>query len=263
MNKEVAIVVVSFDKYCDIWDVFALCLNKYWCNRPYPTYLVTNNLKPQYDGISVIATGDETSWSERVNKALESISENYLIVLLEDYLIDVPVDNSLIDKSIDYMKDNNVDYFRIVPIPVIKGKADSFNIIPISKQSLYGVNLQAAIWNKKYLKEIVSKGSFSAWEFEARQKLTSSNRIEGKCVASKVNIINYENGIIQGKWYQKSISVLKQKGINISLGKRSIMTEKDMRREKFRNFLLHSLPPSMISKLKPLAKKLGFRFVTE
>ena len=264
MNRErTAIVIVSFDKYSDIWDTFALCINRFWRDRIFNTYLVTNELTPCYNGISIITTGKETSWSERVNRALESIHEKYIILLLEDYLIDTRVDNELIESTIEHMDMCNIDYFRIVPIPFLKGRPDKGHAIPIAGQTLYGANLQAAIWKKSYLKEIVSKGAFSAWEFEARQKMDSPLYVEGKCVASDIYILHYQNGIIQGKWYSKTVEIMKSKGIDIPLGNRQIMTDKDMKRENARNFLLHHLPPWLINKLKPIAKKMGFKFVTD
>ena len=264
MNKnDAAIVVVSFDNYSDIWDTFATCINRFWSDRPYKTYLVTNEKHPQYEGISIITTGPEESWSVRVKQALSKINEKYLIVLLEDYLIDENVNNDLLERTLNYIEKNSIDYFRIAPIPKISGKADSFHAIPIKGQTVYGVNLQAAVWNKTYLEALVSEGSFSAWEFEARQKIGAETYIDGKNVASDIFIIHYLNGIIQGKWYNKTIDALKTKGINVSLGGRSIMTNKDMKREIFRNYLLHHVPPSLIRLLKPIARKLGFKFVTE
>ena len=264
MKKEdVAIVVVSFDKYSDIWDVFETCINRFWGNRPYSTYLITNEKKPSYEGISVITTGKEESWSVRVNRALEKIKEKYLILLLEDYLIDEMVDNEFLQNTLIYVEQNNMDYFRIAPIPRIHGRANEFHAIQIKDQVLYGVNLQAAIWRKEYLKSIVSKGSFNAWEFEARQKLGLETRIEGNCYASNVYIIHYLNGIIQGKWYSNTINSFKSKGIEIPLGNRALMKKKEMAKEKWKNFLLHHIPPRMVGKLKPLAKKMGFKFVTE
>lgn len=263
MNKDIAIVVVSFDKYSDIWDTFARCINTYWKDRPFPTYLITNEKDADYDGITIIKTGPEISWSRRVNKALNSISEKYVLLLLEDYLIDETVNNELVCKTIDYIVANRIDYFRIAPLPLLKGKADEAHAIPITEKTLYGVNLQAAIWDKSYLNKMVSEGDFNAWQFEARQKVGSENYIAGKCVASDIYIIHYLNGIIQGKWYIKTIEQLKEKGINIELGNRDIMTDKDMSRENFRNYLLHHTSPKIIKMLKPLAKKLGFKFVTD
>ena len=261
-NEDMAIAVISFDKYSDIWDIFALCINRFWKSRGYKTYLVTNEAHPVYDGIEIVKTGKEISWSHRVRIALETIKEEYIMLLLEDYLISEKVDDAKVAEALKYMKENNLDYLRIAPIPVIKKRKRGEFATAITSVMIYGVNLQAAIWKRSYLFKTLDSGDFSAWEFEARQKFGEPTRIDGDCRAANDYIIHYLNGIIQGKWYIKSIDALASLGIEVPLGKRSVMTEKDMRRENTRNFFLHHLPPAVIRALKPIAKKLGFKFVT-
>lgn len=261
-NQDMAIVVVSFDKYSDIWDVFALCINRYWKNRQYKTYLITNEKSPVYEGIDIISTGKEVSWSYRVRKALGSIKEEYIMLLLEDYLISEKVDNHRVEKTLKYIRTYDLDYLRIVPIPVMKNAKKGKFAVPITSNMVYGVNLQAAIWKRDYLLRVLTEENLSAWEVEARQKFGESTRIDGKCYATNDFVIHYLNGIIQGKWYIKTIESFASQGIEIPLGKRSVMTDKDMRRENIRNFLLHHIPPKLIQVFKPIAKKLGFKFVT-
>ena len=260
-NPNMAIAVISFDKYSDIWDVFALCLNRFWPSRAYNTYLVTNNAQPSYEGITVVTSGDEISWSHRVRTALDSIQEDYVLLLLEDYLISEKVDDAKVTDALEYMKEQDLDYLRIAPIPKLKG-TKSAKFSAITPNMVYGVNLQAAIWKKEYLLKTLADGNFSAWEFEARQKFGEPTRVEGKCSASNDFVIKYLNGIIQGKWYINTVEAFAAMGIEIPLGERSVMTEKDMRRENIRNFFLHHIPPRLIRALKPIAKKLGFKFVT-
>lgn len=260
-NQDMAIAVISFDKYSDIWDVFALCMNKFWSDRPYNTYLVNNEACPKYEGIKVLNTGKEISWSYRVRTALDAIQEEYIMLLLEDYLICESVDNSKVEEALQYMKQQNLDYLRIAPIPRIKSDKDE-KFSEITSKMIYGVNLQAAIWKKDYLLRTLSDVDFSAWEFEARQKYGEVTRVDGKCHAANDFVVNYLNGIIQGKWYIKTVESFANIGIEIPLGERSIMTDKDMRRENIRNFFLHHIPPKVIRALKPIAKKMGFKFVT-
>ena len=206
-NQDMSIIVVSFDKYSDIWDIFVLCINKYWKDRQFATYLVTNDANPVYEGIEVINTGKEISWSYRIRKALESIKEEYIMLLLEDYLISEKVDNDSIKKTLEYMKSHDLDYLRIVPIPVMKNVKRGEFASPISSNMIYGVNLQAAIWKKSYLFQVLTKENFSAWEIEARQKFGEPTRIAGKCYATNDFVIRYLNGIIQGKWYMKTMEI--------------------------------------------------------
>ena len=261
-NQNMAIAVISFDKYSDIWAVFALCINKFWKDRKYKTYLVTNDARPIYDGIEIVNTGKEVSWSHRVRTALEVIQEEYVMLLLEDYLISEDVDEARVAETLRYMQEQCLDYLRIAPIPVIKNAQRGIFATAITSNMVYGVNLQAAVWKRAYLLKTLADVNFSAWEFEARQKFGESTRVDGKCYATNDFVIQYLNGIIQGKWYVKTVERLATLGIEVPLGERSVMTDKDMRRENVRNFFLHHLPPPLIRALKPIAKKIGFKFVT-
>ena len=260
-QANVALTVISFDGYADIWDTFFICLNRFWKDRLYKTYLITNNAEPFYENVSVIKTGQEISWSRRTRNALKEIDAEYILLFLEDYLIDSTVDNEKVNSAIEYMKSNDIDFLRIAPIPKLKS-GDEF-AVQIDKKQLYGVNLQAAVWKKSYLLRLLGDDDFSAWEFEARQKFGSPKRIDGKCFATNDYVIHYLNGIIQGKWYIRTVDAFKSMGIDIPLGDRGLMTDKDMKRENIRNFLSHSLPPRIIRLLKPLAKKMGMSFVTD
>ena len=194
INQDMAIAIISFDGYSDIWDVFALCINKFWKDRAYKTYLVTNDAHPLYEGIKIVNTGREVSWSHRVRTALDSIPEEYVLLLLEDYLISEKVDNAKVGEALTYMINEGLDYLRIAPIPKIK-KAKHVQFAPITSKTLYGVNLQAAIWKKEYLLKTLSDENLSAWEFEARQKFGEETRVEGKCYAASNFVIKYLNGI--------------------------------------------------------------------
>ncbi len=259
---EMSVMTVSFDKYADIWDAFVLCINRFWGDRTYKTYLVTNHAAPSYDGIEVVKTGDEVSWSRRVRIALETIQTEYIMLLLEDYLVSRPVDKSCVKKALEHMAQNNLDYLRIAPIPVIKSKNKNDFAAPITARNLYGVNLQAAIWRRDYLLAILGTEDFSAWQFEARQKFGEATRIEGNCQATREFVVPYLNGIIQGKWYPRTLEQMETLNIQIPLGNRPAMSKMEMRKFHFKTALTGWIPPSVIRATKPIAQKLGFKFVT-
>lgn len=45
------------------------------------------------EGIDTIKTGEEVDWSTRMLKALNEVNEEYVLILLEDYLIGRKVDS--------------------------------------------------------------------------------------------------------------------------------------------------------------------------
>lgn len=259
---DTAIVVVSFDGYSDIWPVFAQGFNRFWSDRPFETYLVTNDAEPSFDKIKVVKTGEEISWSRRLRTALSQIDSEYIILLLEDYLLCKDVDNADVLRLVNFMKENSADYIRIAPIPRVKSDAPDNQPVPLPQDTLYGVNLQAGIWKKEYLLALAD-GDISAWEFEARQKNGAPTQIKGNCYAVNYFPVKYLNGIIQGKWYPETVKAYKNLGIDIDTSKRGVMAKKDVIKDKLKRWIVRIVPPNTVRKIKPIAKKLGFHFVTD
>ena len=261
-SGDTAIVVVSFDGYSDVWPVFAQGLNRFWSDRPFETYLVTNEAEPSFDSIRIVKTGEEISWSRRLRTALSQIDSEYIILLLEDYLLCKDVNNADVLRLIDFMKANSADYMRIAPIPKIKSDAPDNQPVPLPQDTLYGVNLQAGIWKKDYLLSLAD-GDISAWEFEARQKNGAPTQIKGNCYAVNYFPVKYLNGIIQGKWYPETVKAYKRLGVGIDTRSRGVMATKAVIKSKFKRWLVSVVPAKTVRNLKPLAKKLGFHFVTD
>lgn len=261
-SNDTVILVDSFDGYSDIWETFAKGFNIFWKDRPYDTYLVTNNLKPDFEGIGVITTGEEISWSRRLRTALQKLDCKYVILLLEDYLICEKADNSDIERIMSEFREKNMDYLRIAPIPKTEG-AKGNEPVKLSEKSLYGVNLQAGIWKKEYLLKLLCDDDFSAWQFEARQKNGAETQIKGENFALGYFLIPYLNGVIQGKWFPKTVESYKKLGIEIPTDSRGVMSRKQVLKWQARTGLAHHVPKGIIRAVKPVAKKLGFHFVTE
>lgn len=263
MDQSMAIVILSFDGYSDLWDTFFLLFNQYWNDNKYPIYLVTNTARPKYEGVTVLNVGDEVSWSSRARDAIKMIKEDYILLMLEDYFIGERVDSNHIEKLLDYTQSQQIDYLRIVPVPKTKYTNKSNNgIHDMREDRPYGTNLQAAIWKKNYFLEALGNGDYTAWEFEKRQKTDSPFRVKGKCKVVDYWALIILNGVIQGKWYRSTLNYFKKQGININLGEREIVSLKDTITIEIRKYLLRVIPVGIQKTLKPLLKKVGFKFVT-
>lgn len=260
--KKYAILVISFDGYSDVWDVFFECYNKFWKCNTNNLYLVTNNLNPEFLNVNIIKTGEEKSWSNRVRTALEQIDEDFLLVMLEDYFISRNVNQQNLDNLFNTVVEEKIDYLRLVPIPY-EYRYKKKGIYNLNDKFIYGVNLQTAFWSKDYLKRLLYDDNFSAWEFEARQKNNNPKRIMGKCKTLNYWGIDYLNGIIQGKWYPKTIKQLCNLGVRVKCNDRKVLSRGKLIQMGIKNWLLHHIPIEVIKLFKPILIKLGIVFVTK
>lgn len=260
---DISEVILSLDKYSDLWPTFFECAKRYW-HVEMPVYLVTNHLKPEFPGITTIQTGDEVSWSRRARAAIEKIPSNYILLMLEDYFIISDFSNVQLDPILTFIEQNSCDYLRIYPIPDLRQKEKKdVGIYSLPSDSLYGVNLQPAIWNREYLLTLLGNDDFSAWEFEARQKNDSPKKIPGKLYSVNYYPFVMVNGVLQGKWYPSSVKKLDQLGIQVDLSHRPLLSKKNVAIYKIKIIIRKVLGPNLIRTFKPLLKKLGFKFVTD
>ena len=227
MNKT-AVLISSCDKYQDLWDPFFTLFFRYWQDCPYPVYLGTNHLKYDHNRVTTITVGDDTDWSSDFRSMLEQIPQPYVIVLIEDFLPTKSVDTAMIDRLITYMVDKGAGCLRLFPCPGPDlPYLDNPLVGEISKGADYRLSLQAAIWDKQILLELLREGE-SAWELELNgTKRTNALAAPFLCVAGDSPIPYFCTGVVKGKWVKEAVKLCKKEGIEVDLTARPVQTPVD------------------------------------
>src|SRR3989338_8360512 len=165
-GKLCSIVVSSFDGNADIWDPFFTLFFRYWPNCPYPVYLITNRKEYSDKRVITIKVGDDKGWATNIRNALKDISTPYVINLMEDFLIEKPVNNRYIQSLVDYASLNKIAYIRLLPNPgPDKYFLNDLSLGEIDKKSSYRTSLHAAIWGKKVFLDLLVDGE-NPWNLE-------------------------------------------------------------------------------------------------
>lgn len=249
--NEIAVVVSSCDKYSDVWKAFFTLFFKYWPDCPYPIYLISESIVYPDSRVKMISVKDE-DWSTRIITALKSISQPDVIFMVEDYLIDRPVNTKQIELLVDYMHKRKAGYLGFVPNPEPDISCDDNSIVgEVSKGSAYRLSTQAAVWNKDILLRLLRKGE-SIWDFE----INGTNR------TNDLNVIflrlkkdphnNYPihypgyTGVTRGRWSLEAVKLCKKEGIQIDLTVR----QKEKRSDRFKHRTINLLFKLMV--LSPL-----------
>lgn len=220
MNN-MAILVCSCDKYEGAWNPMFEMFFKFWNDCPYDVYLLTNNKTYEHNRVKTITTGDDVTWSKAFRKALENIHEDYVLVIMEDYILKSKVRNSDFEMVLAYMKKNEIDYFRIYPAPrptIESGNCGEFKIGLIEPKSPYRVSLQAAIWKRKYAISIIDDKD-SAWQFEymgsKRSSQDNSKFVSVWDKTPRLMLDYYCTGIIQGYWIREAVELCNKYGVDV------------------------------------------------
>lgn len=223
-NEELAILVISCDKYADLWGIFFELFNKFWPDCKYPLYLGSNAIRCDVEAVRTICVGEDKSWADNVQNMLTEISEAYVLVFLEDFFLEQVVESEVIEQVFQYMLKNKVDCLRLCPSPPPSKIIEKELGIGIIKHSApYCISTQPAIWKKSALKKLLHQG-YSAWDFEKQNSANMSNS-DLKLMGTNRFYIKRHNGVERGKYYTSTLKLLKENGIEVDISERGMIDD--------------------------------------
>lgn len=167
-QSNVAVLVVSCDAYQDLWAPFFACFNKYWDDCPYNVYLGANYSIYKNNKVSQILIGDDIDYSTNLINILNKLYEEWVIVWVEDRVLNSQVDTPHLTELIKKAIGENYVYLKLIsshPYAVIKSESEEFGRLP--KFIKYRVCLTVGLWKKEVLLKLLKPGE-SAWQFERR-----------------------------------------------------------------------------------------------
>jgi hypothetical protein len=221
IQNKFAILVVSCDKYSDLWNPFFKSFLKFWPDCPFNIYLLSNYKYVNIPKVRSLSIGDDISWSDNLYKGINSLKEDYIFLFLEDlFLVDF-VETSKILNIFTWIMESNANYVRINPSATKADKKFNDLVGIISKGTIYRTSTVLSIWKKDILLNLL-KANESAWDFEIYGSLRSD--IYDGFYATWRKYFSIINAIIKGKWQRKAIRKLNSIGIEIDLDNREIMT---------------------------------------
>src|SRR5665647_3629546 len=103
-ESSLPILVVSCDRFSDVWPVFFTLFFRYWPDCPFDIYLGSNYLRYEHPQVTTITVGEDTSWAHGARLMLESLSSEYVLLFLEDFLLTEPVDSDKVISLCELLK---------------------------------------------------------------------------------------------------------------------------------------------------------------
>mgnify|MGYP001261052530 CR=1 FL=1 len=209
MKDKVSILVLSCDKYKDLWPIFDFFFKKNWENSYLKKYFLSNNEKNVPKGFKSISVGKDISWSNNLDLALNDIDTPYVFLLLDDAFINNKIDNEKLEKIFSDFEDNKGNYLKFISQPKspYKTKSPFFNELP--KGSLYRSTAVFAIWKVNVLKKIL-KSDENAWEFEEFGSIRSDN-FSNFFVVNNDFFKNPIHGVVKGEFLFNTYNLFKKK----------------------------------------------------
>lgn len=268
INNNLAIVVVSCDKYSDLWDDVFNLLDIHWADRPYKTYLATDSKPYERKGVEVIHFGDIRQWMVCTRKAIERIDAEYILFLMEDYFVIKDIDTKLIEEDVDFMKGHHGDFMNIHQRPAFIKEEDSsylndyIRIIP--NNTRYGLDTAGAIWRRDFFLEQLRREDGDAWRFEALlvEDSQTPDGLPGNLFFDTRKPLNLCPGEVVrlGKFTLDTVKIIESTGYKIQ-SNRERMTKFEFYKDQLKGSLCHVKHGRKF--LKWCGRRLGFVFFTE
>ena len=217
------VLVVSCDRYADVWRPFFQLFWRRWPDCPGPVYLGSNDATYDDPRVQPLRIGEDVTWAAGLLSMLDRISGEYVIIMLEDFLLMQTVDNERIQRLSRIAVAEQVGCLRLYSIfPPERPIADYPELASFAPADRYRITLQAAIWRVELLKRLLVPG-FTPWDFELVGSQMSDfmpDRIWGV----KEPAIVYDHVIEKGKWRPQGLAICREAGIEADVARRGAFT---------------------------------------
>ena len=220
---DVPILIISCDRYRDLWGPFFYLWRKYWPSCSYPMFLGTNHEICHEPGVSTICIGDDVSWSSGVQLMLDAIRSEYVVVWLEDQFITSPVDDASVIEHLRIGLERSCGFLRMRPLgegapPPTRPLAGHPEIGVFDRGAPYRVVMQPALWKVETLRRLLIPG-LSPWEFETIGTHLS-NQLTDEFLGPYDFVIATEHAVEKGKWRPVGIEICRRAGVEPDLNTR-------------------------------------------
>jgi hypothetical protein len=208
-KENIAIAIVSCDRYSDLHQPFFYLFKKFWPDCPFKTYLFSNEKRFNQPGLNNILVGKDVSWSDNLISALNKIEEEYVFLWVDDLFLIDRVDTTRIISLFEWATARGINYLCLNALPS-PDKNYNNDVGIVSPGSLYRASTVLTFWDKKVLLGLL-KSRETAWQFEINGSIRSDKY--DKFYATWVPAIKVINGVIKGKWRRSAVRRLNSLGV--------------------------------------------------
>jgi len=239
------LLVCTCDGCEDTWTPFFTLLKKHWPGSERLRIVLTTERKDfSIPGLTIACAktgmnwrGKSRPWGARMLASLGLVNSPLVLLMLDDYFIDLPVQTSVLEEVAAEMKAGQWDSVGLIPQGDKCGQvlAEDERLVEIDRRSPYRVNTQAALWRPAALRSLL-KAHESPWEFELRGTVRAeSTNLRFMRLRNGIGeqgnwqaVISYPagGGIWRGKWRREEVvDLFARSGIEVGYFPRGFYSE--------------------------------------
>ena len=243
METSYSILVNTTDSFEDCWEPFFKLFATYWSDFKGKVYLNTEYKEFHYPGIDIVSIknsehndrGVKNTWSECLIRALNTIQNDVVLYMQEDYFFQSAVDNKEVDKYAAIFRAQDMDCLHLTPASgsgPFEGSPYP-DIWTIGRRAQCRLSCQAAFWKKTILLKYI-RSYESPWQFETFGTLRAY-RINDHFynisldLLKKKEILPYlRTGVVQGKWKTDVVPLFSNHDISVDFSRRGFLQQRKL-----------------------------------
>jgi hypothetical protein len=219
MDTDCTILILSCDKYADLWKPFFQQFHKHWKDCPYPVVLGSNTVVYKNKKVRTILSGPDSDWSTSLLSILQQIETPYVFLWLDDIFPISDVRTKRFADALASLGKNDGVHMHMMPTPKPDEQLANGKYGVYKKGAPYRVN-SVGFWGVAALRNLLLPGE-SPWSFEImgsyRSSFTDGFYCSMKPLFERLHVIE------KGKIFQDAHEYCQKHGIPLDLSKRPIL----------------------------------------
>jgi len=204
---DLSILVLSYDKYKDLWPVFNHYFEAYWGDCPFPAYILTNEETFRGPRIVSLSTGPrdpDVGWSDSLISGLSQINTKFVLFLHEDTLPTSSFRNDIIISTMSFLEKVGGTCVKLrrgrFPFP-LSPVPNEPAMGRLSTRLPYRNGLYISIWDRLKLLKHLKPGE-SAWDFET--KANSRTECDEEFYSVREDHFKFIHVVSKGRWVRSA-----------------------------------------------------------
>jgi hypothetical protein len=254
-NKQLTVLVLSCDKYQDLWKPLFYSFNKYWKDCPYPIHLGSNTVSYKSKKISTILSGPDADWSTSLLRILKKVKTPYIFLWLDDIFPSRPLDTATFASALDFMVGHKAKHLHIQPTPQPDEVLTGGEYGMYKKGAPYRA-ITFGFWEVAALKQLLIPGE-NPWNFEILGSYRSSYTDGFYCTMK--NIVPRVHVVEKGKIFPEAYAYCKKHGIPLDTKTRQVLEKGFFLKSELQKYYFNiviQIPWSIRVKVMGLLRKL-------
>jgi len=218
VRQSFAVLVLSCDKYSDVWPAFFKCFRENFPAGDWPVYLGSNTKECHEPGIVTVLSGSDPDWSTSYKRILEQIPQKKIFVILEDLFLSSKVNVDEFTALVKFMFEREVNHIKYWANPLPDLPTDNRLVGEYAKGAPFRSTV-CGLWDRDCLLSLLIEGE-NPWDFEIMGSYRTS--YSDGFYTTTAPLCNYKNMIEKGRWIPASVEWARTEGLALELDKHSL-----------------------------------------